>query len=53
MRRLLLNESVRFISKVEKLEILEAIQAAEDQLEQGLGIEHSEAKAGVLEDLEK
>ncbi len=38
---------------LEKLDVLEDIQRAVGQLEQGLGIEHSVAKARVLEGLEK
>ena len=38
---------------LEKLDILEAVQCAERQLEQGFRIEHSEAKRRVLEGLKK
>ncbi|OGV73386.1 MAG: prevent-host-death family protein [Lentisphaerae bacterium RIFOXYB12_FULL_65_16] len=38
---------------VERLELLEDIQRAETELEQGLGVDHAKAKARVLEGLRK
>ena len=38
---------------LEKLDIFEAVQCAERQLEQGFGVEHSEAKRRVMEGLKK
>jgi len=43
----------QYEAMIEKLEVIEDIRHAEAQLDQGLGVEHSAAKAKILEGLKK
>ena len=48
-----LLDVAQYEAMVEKLEVIEDIRRAEAQLHQGLGVEHSVAKAGILDGLKK